>query len=399
MELALSAITDGVVWMDSAGVIQWCNEAFDQLCGRPHVYILGSSFQDLLVFKPDTLSGSDPLTLVLQNFMGSPRVFECAQGGRTRFLEITGRRIPLKEGPINAILSLRDVTEKKIFEAKEKQFSDQALAVAQKEYQRAQELDQAYKRLKEIQTMLLQSEKMSVIGQLASGVAHEVKNPLGVILNSIRYLELTVKPGPEDFSDILETMRDAVQRANRIVAGLLDFSRPAPLELQAVSLGKIIDASLNLTEKQMTLRQVKVIKEIPGDLPSLQADPNEIEQVFINLFLNALQAMPDGGTLTIRAFTRILALGDPSVGRRLTDKFRPGETGLICEVQDTGCGIPAENLEKVFHPFFTTKPPGEGTGLGLPLVKSMIENHGGILGIESEKNRGTKIILVLPVRA
>ena len=400
MELALGTITDSVVWTDTAGRIQWCNGAFDQLVGRPHVYVLGCPLNDLLALKTEEEGESSicsPVESALKGKLTNPVVYQFQREGHVQLLEIVGKTIPLDSGEVSVVLSFRDVTERKLFEQKEKELRDQALASAQKEYQRAQELDRAYTELKKIQAMLVQSEKMSAIGQLASGVAHEVQNPLGVLLNCVNYFELSLSQEDKESTEVLATMREAIQRADRIVAGLLHFAKPASPELKKISLEKMVDASLELVSKQMKLAGIRVERFFPEDLPDIRVDENQMQQVLINLFLNAVQAMPQGGTLTLKGYVRPLTLGDKGVGKRSTDKFRPGTAALFCEIKDTGAGIPAENLEKIFYPFFTTKPPGKGTGLGLTLSQSMVEEHGGVLSIQSEEGRGTRATVILPL--
>ena len=399
-ELALGAIKDAVVWTTEDGRIEWCNAAFDQLIEQSHPVILGNQIVTLL---PLTQKGERvpperyPAQLALQGQGEVSDVYEYQKQNRSIFLEIVGKRIEVNQSEKNVVLSIRDITAHKISEEKDRRFADHALAAAEKERKRALELDLAYKQLKEAQEMLIQSEKLAAVGQLASGVAHEVKNPLGIILQSVNFLELELGRDQKPLAEILATIKEAVKRADQIISGLLNFSRPAPLELKAVPLEKIVDGSLHLVGKRLNLSGVQVKKEIPKTLPPVLADVNKMQQVFINLFLNALQAMPQGGSLTIRSFTQVLDKPGQGVGSRADDKFPVGQTVLICEVEDTGMGVAADKLSKVFDPFFTTKPPGEGTGLGLSVSRSIVASHGGLIRIESEADRGTRIILTLPI--
>ena len=290
--------------------------------------------------------------------------------------------------------SMRYAVERKRAEQKEKQLVE---AAATAERQRVTELERAYQELRRTQAMLVQAGKMTAVGQLASGIAHEVKNPLNIILQSVNYLEpeLTARGGQA--AEILQVIREAVVTADKIIRGLLDFSKPAPLELKRASLGSVLDASLMLVQNQLLAHRVRLVKEVDPALPPVMVDQNQIKQVFINLLLNALDAMPNGGELFVRATARVLTKPDIAIGARITDIFKLGEMVLVCEIGDTGSGIPRDVLHKVFNPFFTTKPPGEGVGLGLPISAAIIEGHRGLIHLESEEGRGTKAIIMLPL--
>ncbi len=266
-----------------------------------------------------------------------------------------------------------------------------ALVSAEAEKKRAAELAKAYQELKETQSMLVQSEKMAAMGQLASGIAHEVKNPLAILLQGVNYLEgeFTGKRLPEQAGRFIGEMKDAVGRADRIIRGLLDFSRPAPLVSQPVPMEKVINTALGLLREQVRLGGVEVIREIPPGLPPVAADENQLTQVFLNLFLNAFHAMPQGGTLRIRLSSRPLA----------SDEGRSEREFIFCEVADTGVGIPPEHLSKLFEPFFTTKPPGQGTGLGLAIVRRIVEDHHGMIDIQSRQGEGTRVMVAVPAAA
>jgi signal transduction histidine kinase len=294
---------------------------------------------------------------------------------------------------------LIDITERRQAEEREKEFAEAVAAAAVAEKKRAAELDEAYQELKRTQEMLVQAEKMAAVGQLASGIAHEVKNPLGVILHCVNYLEpeLGPKGGPQ--ADVLQVMREAVKTSDKIIRGLLDFSRPSPLELRPAPILKVINASLALVHAQAHDRKIRLITQVALDLPPVMVDENQMQQVFVNLILNAFHAMPDGGELTIRARLRRLTEPKGGVGRRTNDAFQVGETALVCEVEDTGTGIPREILPKVFNPFFTTKPPGEGVGLGLAITASIVEGHRGVIHIDSAEGRGTTVSIILPLSA
>lgn len=262
---------------------------------------------------------------------------------------------------------------------------------------REEMLLEAYRELKNTQAQLIQAEKLSAVGHLASGVAHEVKNPLHIIIQGISYLEREVGPDKGRQSKVLGMIKDAVERSDKIIKGLLNFSRVAPLEINPRAINKVIVSSLDLVRKQINFKNIKVVKDFAPGLPLAMIDENQIKQVFINIILNSIRAMPKGGTLSIRAYSKKLRELKGGVGRRITDSFKVGEKALICEIEDTGVGIPKDKLHKVFDPFFTTSPVGEGTGLGLSIARTIIENHKGLISIESKDRKGTKVVIVLPV--
>lgn len=292
-----------------------------------------------------------------------------------------------------------DITARKQMEERERELTAAVTEAAVAEGKRAAQLVQALQELKRTQAMLIQAEKMSAVGQLAGGIAHEVKNPLNIILQSVNYLEPELTRENGEAVEILGVIRDAVMTADKIIHGLLDFSKPARLELKPVDISAVIDASLILVQNQLAEKKIGLIKEIAPGLPQVSLDANQMKQVFINLFLNAFQAMPKGGQLFIRSYLKPLRAPGPGVGERKTDRFRVGQTALICEVEDTGAGIPSENLSKVFNPFFTTKAPGEGVGLGLSISTAIVERHDGVVHLESEEGCGTKVVVMLPVES
>jgi signal transduction histidine kinase len=260
---------------------------------------------------------------------------------------------------------------------------------------RAAELKIAYDELKEMQDKLIQSEKLKAIGQLASGVAHEMRNPLGIIMQGVAYLEQIISPEAKEPRETLSIVKESTQRADRIVTSLLDFSRATKLELHPEYIDFILESSLNLVKTG--LNNIKVVKEIQEGLPKVLVDKNKLTQVFINLFINAIHAMPEAGKLTIRSFVKQLEEARNSTGERLDDSFEAGEKVVVVEIEDTGMGISEENLKKIFDPFFTTKGPGKGTGLGLSVSRNIIIMHKGLIEVKSQVKKGTRVIITLRI--
>ncbi|MDO9351492.1 MAG: ATP-binding protein, partial [Deltaproteobacteria bacterium] len=253
-----------------------------------------------------------------------------------------------------------------------------AIANAQlfEERKRAEEaLKKAYTELKQTHAQLIQAAKSEVIGRLASGVAHEVKNPLAIIMQGIDYLSANVPLDKANVSLTLKHINDAVMKADNITKGLLSFSSEQEMKKMPENLNSIIESSLLFVKNLLDKYHIEVIKEFGKDIPSLNLDKSRIEQVFLNLFLNAIDAMPGGGQLKIRAYNKELTAVEVSSGER--EIFKPGETAVIAEIEDTGTEIPADIMDKIFDPFFTTKRDKGGTGLGLPIVRNIVEMHNG----------------------
>jgi signal transduction histidine kinase len=249
-----------------------------------------------------------------------------------------------------------------------------------------EELSQSNEQLKTAQSSLMHSYKMETVGRLAAGVAHEVKNPLTVITMGIEYLATDFPDnGDKNVPVVLKEMRESTLRADSIIRGLLDFSASNRLAMVEEDLNSTIEQSLQLVRHELMKNRITVDKHLHEKLPHLKLNRTKMEQVFINLFMNALHAMPGGGTLSVRTYVQQLRTKDDgSVNSVAT---------VVVEVGDTGTGIPAEALSKVFEPFFTTKPAGVGTGLGLPVVKNIVELHGGTITMANRAEGGAQATL------
>ena len=226
-------------------------------------------------------------------------------------------------------------------------------------------------------------------------MAHEVRNPLAIILQGLNYLESNLQNKGSDIQDTLTVLKDNVNRADKIINALLDFSRPATLDLQPANMNDILETSLGLVKNHLENKNIEISFEIKPGIPKVLVDKNRLEQVFINLLLNAIQAMPNGGKIAIRSYDQQLERIKHGIGRRENDVFQIGDRVVIVEIEDTGTGIPADNLRKVFDPFFTTKSPNGGHGLGLPVTQSIVNMHKGLIEIESQLGKGTKAIVTL----
>jgi PAS domain S-box-containing protein len=281
-----------------------------------------------------------------------------------------------------------DITERKQFEER--------LQKANEELARSEAaLRRSHEELKSAQLQLIQAEKMESIGTLAAGVAHEVKNPLAIMMMGLNYLNRKLTGQDENITVVLKEMREAIERADSITKGLLNFSASRQLDIQAHDLNKVIDDTVRLVRHALTSNEIEVTKDFSDKLPRVGADKTQIQQVFVNIFMNAIHAMPKGGRLRIRTFLKQLTETTHFEGWRKADRFWVGDTAVVAEVEDSGHGIAQEHLAKIFDPFFTTKPTGVGTGLGLPVSKKIIELHGGSLDIQNLKEGGVRVTIML----
>ena len=256
-------------------------------------------------------------------------------------------------------------------------------------------LEKSLLELKQAQEIMVQVAKLGAVGQLASGVAHEVKNPLGIILQGINYLENKIPNAQKDVRDVLEMIKEGINRADRIVNGLLDFSKSSKLELSSEDINSVLESSINLAQVSTQFSAVKIVKEMARRIPKVKIDKNKMEQVFINILVNAAQAMDNKGIITVRSYVKKLEKPRSSLINKDVDYFNVGEEALIVEVEDTGMGIPEENLKKIFEAFFSTKGPKGGAGLGLGICLSIVDMHKGLIDVDSQVGKGTKVTITL----
>jgi len=242
--------------------------------------------------------------------------------------------------------------------------------------------------LKETHSKLLHNDKMASLGKLSASVVHEINNPISGILNLVILMSRMVEGGTlqqketDQFSRYLRLMESETRRISRIVSNLLSFSRDSRMEFGTVNLNQIIEKTLFLNANLLKLHSIKVAVDLDQGLPPLMGSEDRLQQVFMNLVSNAVEAM------------------ETSPGERIlniSSKPLPEKGSVSVAFTDTGVGIPQENLSKLFEPFFSTKKKGKGVGLGLSVVYGIIQEHGGSVQVQSKEGRGTTFTIELPL--
>jgi len=230
--------------------------------------------------------------------------------------------------------------------------------------------------LKNTQRQLIQSEKLAVLGQFSASIAHEINNPLGIIKNYLLLLSKSFPPKNENRAN-LEIVKEEVDRIARIVKQLLDLCQPKDEKAQSVDLGKMLGQTIHFVEKEFKKHNILIVPRFSADLPVVEGHPDQLKQLFMNLLMNAKDSMPQGGNIRI-------------------DISMDGDRAIV-EFSDTGCGIPKENMLKVFQPFFTTKDQNRGTGLGLWICSEIVNQHNGTITLK-DTEMGTTFVIKLPIK-
>ncbi len=227
-----------------------------------------------------------------------------------------------------------------------------------------------------LESKLMQSEKMAAIGQLAAGIAHELRNPLAIVMNALYDVRQVLGTAPAEVLEDLHIAEEEISRAQAIIKNLLEFSRESGADIERVDVNDLLSRTVQLLQKYLQNAGVRVSADL-GEIPPCIGNANAMRQILLNLITNAVQAMPRGGELFLRT------------GRANGDRVR-------LEVRDTGVGIPPAHLHDIFNPFYTTKAPGQGTGLGLSVVHSILQRYRGEIRVTSEVGAGTTFTIELP---
>ncbi|MBU0881383.1 MAG: hypothetical protein KKE81_04205 [Candidatus Omnitrophica bacterium] len=270
-----------------------------------------------------------------------------------------------------------------LIEIKERKRSDDALVAKMKE------LEEAYKQLKDMQAKLVQSEKLAALGRFASGVAHEVKNPLAILLGGLEYIKAKLQGADPELREAVVKMREAVMRADIVVKDLLTFAKPSKIAAEIVHPNELIHDAIvfiELFKHKSDTADINIKQELTDKEIFVEVDKNQMQQALFNIFLNAIEAMPMSGDIFVKTYS-CMAPVPPD---------RQEKSVCVIEIRDTGSGIPKNDMAKIFEPFFTTKRENKGTGLGLSIVKSIIDMNKGIINMHSEIDKGTTVRILLP---
>ena len=355
---AVLEFPDGVGMADSKGRIQFANAAMERMLGYDRGELIGVHISRLHPSGTDSPAPRPTMESLQAGGWSGERDLLTKQGSVVPTLETVK---PLRDEAgklVGYLCTVRDIRERRA---------------------REQALETTLAQLRATQQQLIQSEKLAAVGTLISGVAHEINNPLGNILGRVQLLQRAA--GDDESKRDLQTVRDECGRAIRIVRNLLSFTREHMPETTLVSLNDVIDQVLELRAYELKVSNIELKKNFGADLPQIHADPHQLQQVFLNLVINAEQAM-----------TAAHGRGSLSITTK-----RVGDT-LQVVVADDGPGIPDELISQIFNPFFTTKDVGAGTGLGLSVCYGIVKEHGGQMRVESEQEKGTTFTVELPCR-
>ncbi|MDD3375191.1 MAG: PAS domain S-box protein [Candidatus Omnitrophica bacterium] len=362
-----------ILRMDQEGRVSFLNEFAQKFFRYKQEEILGKSVVGTIV--PETDDSGQDLKRMIEEICVYPEKYafnenqNMRKDGYRMWVAWTNKVIFTDSGTKEILCIGTEITERKEAEQKlEAMFLD---------------LQKVHKQLKQAQQQLLQSEKMAAIGQLSAGVAHEVKNPLSIILLSVGMLEETIRDLGEEGQQHLKMIVDAAERANKVVVELLNFSRYSQMELSDISLHQALDNVVSLSRGTFKNKDVVFNTEFTDKEIVVKADKILLEQVFFNLFGNAFDAIEDKGEISIKTY--------------ITEDVQEDKKEVIVEVSDTGSGMPKEVKDKIFEPFYTTKDPGKGTGLGLSTAYMILERHGAKITVESEVGKGSKFFVTIPV--
>ncbi len=263
--------------------------------------------------------------------------------------------------------------------------------------EREKKLNDTIELLQRTRDQLIQKDKMAALGRMASGIAHEIRNPLEIITMGVDYLEYNLPRDNRNLQKSIDKIYNAITRANNIIRDTLSFSRQSNFQVKNIPLYPLLDNSLSLSKHIIRKSGIILERDYENELQEIAADHNMLEQVLLNLIKNAVDAMKESKEkkLVIRTYKQKVTQIDYKTGSRRSDFFKLGGEMVIVEISDTGAGIPKAVLPKIFEPFFTTKSTNEGTGLGLSLVHMIMERLNGTIDVRSRVDHGTTFYVKL----
>jgi len=292
-----------------------------------------------------------------------------------------------------AAIPVQVANHRYLISAGRRQILNLLLSTYEAAIQTNRELIETHERLRSAQAQLIEAGKLQSVGRLAAGVAHEVRNPLAIMEMAASFLE--TEPLGDDARLMLREMKEAVARASTVITSLTDLAAPRELGMNEGDLHAVIEHALSALRDKFAEHGITVSRHFASDLPPSRFASDKLEQVFCNVFTNAIDAMPEGGVLTVRTSLKTFTVAELEFepGERGGARFRQGEEAIVVDVQDTGRGISSADAGKLFEPFFTTKPTGQGMGLGLTVAKKFVDLHRGKIEIANAENGGAIVSL------
>ena len=373
----LATAVDAVVVIDERGAVETFNPAAERMFGYAAAEVFG---QNVSVLMPDPFRREHDGYLANYLRTGEKKIIGIGR-------EVVGRRKDGTTFPVDLAVSEARLVGRRVFvgivrDITGRKQAEEALRESNRQLEGALAALQAKgDEVKVMSRQLWQAAKLAAVGELAASIAHELNNPLATV--SLRVESVLARtPADDPRRRPLEVVEQEVERMAELVANLLQFSRRGQPRASTVDVGEDLAKTLELVQHHLRSRRVHVVQDLAPDVPAIQADRQLLRQVFLNLLSNAGDAMPDGGTLTLR-----VAPGSLEGDRR----------AVVIEFADTGVGIPPEHLPRVMEPFFTTKDEGKGTGLGLAICRRAVQEHGGAIHITSDVGQGTTVRIALPV--
>jgi two-component system, LuxR family, sensor kinase FixL len=376
MHALLEAAVDGIISIDERGGIQTINPAAERLFGYRADEVIGKNIKILM---PSPYQGEHDGYIARYLATGEKKIIGIGR-------EVVGLKSDGSTFPMDLSVAEARVDAKRIFlgiirDITDRKRAEEAHRTSNRRLEKAlAELQTKSDELKAMTQQLWQAAKLASVGELAAGIAHELNNPLATVSLRIESV-LTRTAGDDPRRRALEVIEQESRRMADLVANLLQFSRRGRDEASTVDVPQELSKAVELIHHHLRKRLITVVQELDSDTPTLYADRQKLRQVFLNLLTNAADAMPQGGTLTLRTAT-----------------VDSGVPAVRIDFVDTGVGIPPEYLGKVMDPFFTTKEEGHGTGLGLAICRRIVQEHKGTIEIASEVGKGTTVRLILPVK-
>lgn len=429
MEVALGTIIDAITWTDENGKVNWSNATFDHLVGKNRFQVLGANLLDLLPLTQQgqvVLEHLHPVSHALQHQLNGTDVYEFHKLQKTLILEVSWAYVQIKGANPSAVLVVRDITDRQRAEEELRRHREQLRELVE---ERTAELVAANEQLKKTQVQLVQTEKMSSLGRLVAGIAHEINNPVNFIYANLSYIRkytedllnilnlyqnyiidppaYIIKEAQkieldflsEDLLKSLSSVEMGAERIRQIVLSLRNFSRLDEAQLKKVDLHEGLESTLVILahrcQPSADFPGIEIVKKY-GDLPLVFCYAGQINQVFMNIISNAIDAITQCNTNgSDRSTTKIL---EHQYIITITTEYLPPDW-IIIRIADNGVGISESIQSQVFDPFFTTKPVGTGTGLGLSIsYQIIVEQHKGKIWCNSEPSQGTEFTIQIPAQ-